>query len=87
VVAALLQGQRRLLFFLVHTLRAATFPASGSCRRQTGVGPFLNKVAFELGQRSKDMKDEFAAGGGGIQALLMEQLFWNLFFGFFFHLQ
>ena len=37
---------------------------------QPGGGAFADEVAFELGQGGKDMEDELAAGGGGVDRLL-----------------
>jgi hypothetical protein len=48
----------------------ATLAPAGPGRGQPGAGPFADEVAFELGQSGKDMKDELAAGGGGVDRLL-----------------
>ena len=44
-------------------------PAAGARSGQPGTGPFPDEVALELGQRAEDVKDQFAARGGGIDAL------------------
>ena len=45
---------------------AAAGPGCG----QPGAGAFADQVAFELGQGGEHMKDELAAGGGGVDCLL-----------------
>ena len=45
---------------------AAAGPGGG----QSGAGAFADQVAFELGQGGKDVEDELAAGGGGVDCLL-----------------
>jgi len=44
--------------------------ASRPGRGQAGAGAFADEVAFELGQGGKDVEDELAAGGGGVDCLL-----------------
>lgn len=50
-------------------LGTTTEPTSGSSRPQSRMRPLLDQVALELRQRTKDMEDELAAGGGGIDLL------------------
>jgi hypothetical protein len=45
---------------------AAPSPGGG----QPGGGAFADEVAFELGQGGKDVGNELAAGGGGVDRLL-----------------
>jgi hypothetical protein len=45
---------------------AATDPGGG----QPGGRAFADEVAFELGQGGKDVEDELAARGGGVDGLL-----------------
>ena len=44
--------------------------ASRAGRGQAGAGAFADEVAFELGQGGKDVEDQLAAGGGGVDRLL-----------------
>ena len=53
-----------------HDRGSATLTAEGPGRGQPGAGPFADVVAFELGQGGKDMEDELAARGGGIDRFL-----------------
>src|SRR5215216_1760712 len=57
----LVAGQRR---------RAAAVAAAGPSSGQPGGGSFADQVAFELGQGRKDVENELAAGGGGVDRLL-----------------
>jgi hypothetical protein len=43
---------------------------AGSGGGQPGGGAFADEVAFELGQGGKDVEDELATGGGGVDRLL-----------------
>jgi hypothetical protein len=45
--------------------------ATGPGRGQPGAGPLADQVAFELGQGREDVEDELAAGGGGVDRLLL----------------
>jgi hypothetical protein len=45
---------------------AAAGPGGG----QPSAGAFADQVAFELGQGGKDVEDELATGGGGVDRLL-----------------
>ena len=44
--------------------------ATGPGRGQPGAGAFADQVAFELGQSGKDVEDELATRGGGVDRLL-----------------
>jgi hypothetical protein len=44
--------------------------AAGPSGGQPGAGAFADEIAFELGQGGKHVKDELAAGGGGVDRLL-----------------
>ena len=44
--------------------------ATGPGRGQAGAGAFADEVAFELGQGGEEVKDELAAGSGGVDRLL-----------------
>ena len=68
----------RNLFFLVELHRPLPFgpwerlgtpaePAVRPCHTQPGLGAFLDQLALKLGERSKDMKRQFTAGGRRIQ--------------------
>jgi hypothetical protein len=50
--------------------RSAATATPGPGGRQPGGGAFADEVAFELGQGAKDVEDELAAGGGGVDRLL-----------------
>jgi hypothetical protein len=52
-------------------LRPPFFPRSGG--RQTRACPFLNQLTLKLGERGKDLEDEFARGGGGIQRAVTQR--------------
>jgi hypothetical protein len=49
---------------------AAAVASPGPGGSQPGGGPLTDQVAFELGQGRKDVKDELAAGSGGVDRLL-----------------
>jgi hypothetical protein len=53
-----------------HDGRPTALAAAGPSGGQAGAGPFPDEVAFELGQSGKHVKDELAAGGGGVDRLL-----------------
>jgi hypothetical protein len=46
-----------------------TDASSGSCCGESGHGAVANEVAFELGDGTEDVEDEFAAGGRGVDML------------------
>jgi hypothetical protein len=48
----------------------AAVAAPGPGRSQPGASALADQVAFELGQGGKDVEDELAAGGGGVDRLL-----------------
>jgi hypothetical protein len=50
----------------VRKLRSATQSTAGSGSREAGHGAFSYKVAFKLGKGAKDVKDELATAGGGV---------------------
>ena len=50
--------------------RPAAAAATGPGRGQPGGGAFADEISFELGQGGKDVEDELAAGGGGVDRLL-----------------
>ena len=56
-----LEGERGFLLLLVDALWTTTFAASGTCRDQSCVGALTDEVAFEFGQRGKEMEDQRAA--------------------------
>ena len=53
-----------------HDRRPAAVAAADSGGLQSCGGAFADEVAFELGQGGEDVKDELAAGGGGVDRLL-----------------
>src|ERR1700736_5936432 len=70
-----------MLLCVVHLTRQCDFggrhapwpapsAATSSGRRQPCERPLPNEITLELGQRAKDMEDELAAWGGGIDVFL-----------------
>ena len=53
-----------------HARGTAAVAAAGPGGSQPGGRAFADEVAFELGQGGKDMEDQLAARGGGIDRLL-----------------
>lgn len=51
------------------SLRAAALAAARTCRRQAGVSAFADDVAFELGERGKNVKGQPAVRSGCIDRI------------------
>jgi hypothetical protein len=49
--------------------RPATVPPTRSRRCQHCLCAFADRIAFELGERAKDMKDQFPGASGGVDTL------------------
>jgi hypothetical protein len=61
--------RQRQLLRIGQLLRPSAKPTTGAGGGEPGVGALANQVAFEFGQRPKEMEDELAAGRGGIELL------------------
>jgi hypothetical protein len=58
---------------VVRTERLApACPPPGPCRNQSSPGPFLQEPAFELGERGKEMEDQFAGCTRGLKCPVAE---------------
>lgn len=53
----------------VQAFGTSALPPAGPGGRQSGIGSFSNEVSLELGQCPKDMEDQLATTGGGIDLL------------------
>ena len=51
-------------------VRSAAEPPARSCRMESSVSAFSDNFPLELGQGPKDMEDELAARGRGVDVLL-----------------
>ncbi len=60
---------------MIHRNRCPS-PIPTPCPRrcQTGLRPFLDQAALELGQAGEYVKDKFAAGRGGVDSVIADRL-------------
>ncbi len=56
--------------FIIEGAFASAEASTGTGGSETGVGAFADEVAFKFGESAEKMKQQLAAGGGGIEVFL-----------------